>query len=86
MSSVSAIPVASLVKAGPAEGRHLARRLADELLASFPPAPTSMPEMLRTGSFARPDPAVIAAIYFHAISLVNDGWRDARVVEVGSLS
>ena len=74
---MNSIPVASLVTADPAGGRSLARRLADELFATLPPAPTSMPEMLRTGSSARPDPAVVAAIYFHAISVANNGWCPA---------
>ncbi len=75
MSAPSPAPVGTLVTASPAEGQSLARRLAAELIATFPPPPASMPEMLRTGSSARPDPVVVAAIYFHAISLANDGWR-----------
>lgn len=66
----------SLSTASPAEGQRLARVLANDLLAALPPAPSSMPEMMRTGA-ARPDPAVVAAIYFHAISLANAGWQAA---------
>jgi hypothetical protein len=59
----------------PAAGQRLARQFADELLAVLPDESATMPAMLRTGSAGRADPAVITAIYFHAISLANKGWR-----------
>ncbi|HEY8995436.1 MAG TPA: hypothetical protein VIM71_12280 [Lacunisphaera sp.] len=63
---------ASLHTATPAEGQALAWRLASGLLSTLPAA-GSMPEYLRTSS-NRPAPEVVAAIYFHAISLANSGW------------
>ena len=78
MNSAFPTSAPTLHTAGPDEGRRLARRLADELLAALPPVPVSMPELLRTGTTARPDPAVVAAIYFHAISLANGGWQARR--------
>jgi hypothetical protein len=61
----------------PVEGQALAWQLAKELLAVLPPR-ESMPEHLRT-SAGRPAPEVVAAIYFHAISLANSGWMDRRI-------
>lgn len=55
------------------EGQRLALRLADELLAALPAASPTMPEMLRTAA-PSPDRATLAAIYFHAIAVVNGGW------------
>ena len=50
----------SLSTATLAEGQKLARQLASDLLAALPPAPASMPEMLRTGPAL--GPAVTTAI------------------------
>ncbi len=66
--------VSCLTTPTPADGQRLARQLADELIASLPDTPATMPAMLRTDTARRPDPGVITAIYFHAISLANHGW------------
>lgn len=55
------------------EGQRLALRLADELLAALPAAPATLPDYLRTAA-PPPDRATLAAIYFHAIAIVNSGW------------
>ncbi len=70
------MPVSSLTTRTPADGQRLARQLADEMLASLPDAtPATAPAMLRTDTARRPDTGVITAIYFHAITLANQGWR-----------
>jgi hypothetical protein len=61
----------------PVEGQALAWRLARELLAALPDR-ESMADHLRT-SAGHPAPEVVAAIYFHAISLSNDGWTNRCV-------
>lgn len=55
------------------EGQRLALRLADDLLSALPAAPATLPDYLRTAA-PPPDRATVAAIYFHAIALVNAGW------------
>jgi hypothetical protein len=35
-----------------------------------------MPHLLRTHASNRPPIELVAAIYFHAISLANGGWRE----------
>lgn len=58
----------------PAEAQRLAGQLTRDLLTGLPAADASMQDMLRAAP--RTDPAVVTAIYFHAISLANDGWRE----------
>lgn len=65
---------ASLRTTSPAESQALADRLAQELLAKLP-EPADMAGYLRSGA-VRPDRGTVAAIYFHAISLANAGWRE----------
>lgn len=65
----------TLLTPTPADGQQLARKLAGELIASHYPTRETMPAMLRTSAAARPDPVVVTAIYFHAISLANNGWQ-----------
>lgn len=64
----------SLQTATPAEGQALAHQLATLVLREGSPTRATMAEMLR-----RPDDtppiALVAAIYFHAISIANRGWR-----------
>lgn len=67
----------TLLTPTPADGQHLARKLAGELIDSHAPARESMPAMLSTSTPARPDISVVTAIYFHAIALANNGWRGA---------
>jgi len=74
------MPASTLITATPADGQRLARQLADALLSALPSTPATMPEMLRTGANGQTNPTVIAAVYFHAISLVNDGWRGSAGV------
>lgn len=62
----------TLLTRTPTEGQALARRLADDLLATLP-APATVAAHVQTGA-ARPSPELVAAIYFHAISLANRGW------------
>jgi len=60
----------------PAEGQRLANHLTTDLLASLSATqPDTMPEHLRTAASAPPDAALVSAIYFHAISQANQGWR-----------
>lgn len=71
----SALPL-TLHTATPAEGHALARLLSADLLRHLPaPAAATMSEMLQTSPEARPSPHLVTAIYFHAISLANPGWR-----------
>jgi hypothetical protein len=65
----------TLITPTPVEGQQLARKLAQELVASHEPEPATMPAMLRNDTPPRPDVSLITAIYFHAISLANAGWR-----------
>ena len=65
----------TLLTPTPADGQRLARKLAGELIASHAPARESMPAMLSTSATTRPNAAVVTAIYFHAISLANNGWQ-----------
>jgi len=65
----------TLLTPTPADGQQLARKLAGELIASHAPARETMAAMLSTAALALPDVSVVTAIYFHAISLANDGWR-----------
>lgn len=64
----------SLQTSNAAEGHALARQLAALVLREGSPTRATMAEMLR-----RPDEAppveLVAAIYFHAISIANHGWR-----------
>ena len=75
----------TLLTPTPSHGQQLARKLAGELIASHAPARETMAAMLTT-SATRPDPAVVTAIYFHAIALANNGWRDAAVLTSSSPS
>jgi hypothetical protein len=69
----------TLLTPTPADGQQLARKLAGELIAAHTPAGSfSMPAMLSTSAPARPDVCLITAIYFHAISVANNGWRPAK--------
>lgn len=58
------------------EGQRLALRLADDLLSALPSTPATLPDYLHTAA-PPPDRATLAAIYFHAIALVNSGWPRA---------
>jgi hypothetical protein len=58
------------------EGQRIALRLADDLLAALPSAPATLADYLRTAT-SPPGRATLAAIYFHAIALVNAGWPRA---------
>lgn len=66
----------TLRTATPAEGQTLARHLAADLLDQMHPPPrATMAEMLQTPTEGRPSPQIVTAIYFHAITLANAGWR-----------
>jgi hypothetical protein len=67
--------LSTLLTATPADGQRLARQFTDTLLTSLPTKPATMPEMLRTGANRQIDSDLVTAIYFHAISVANDGWR-----------
>ena len=59
-----------------ASGQALARLLASQL----PPASAdagSMEANLRTANGRGIDPDLATAIYFHAIALANQGWKQA---------
>ncbi len=71
--SLMSAPV-SLYTTTLAEGQALAHTLATELCAASP-APQTMADQLKTNTAARPAPEIVAAIYFHAIALVNRGWQ-----------
>ena len=74
-ASPSALPL-TLHTATPAEGQDLARRLTADLLGQLhAPLHSTMAEMLQTPTEARPSPHIVTAIYFHAITLANAGWR-----------
>ncbi len=75
----------TLLTPTPADGQQLARKLAGELIASHTPARETMAAMLTT-SATRPDPAVVTAIYFHAISVANNGWRGTAGITSSSPS
>ena len=64
----------SLQTATPAEGQALAHQLATFVLREGSPTRATMAEMLRRPDDAPPI-ALVAAIYFHAISIANRGWR-----------
>lgn len=66
--------IPSLITASPHAGQELARQLAGSLLASLPDDTATMQAMLNTRGGGHPAPAVIIAIYFHAIALANGGW------------
>lgn len=67
----------TLAVATPAEGFTLARRLAESLVAATGTVHSvDMPVMLRPSAASRPSVELVAAIYFHAISIANAGWRD----------
>jgi len=67
----------TLSTATAAEGFSLARRLAEALVASTDSAfASTMPHLLRTQAGNRPSVELVAAIYFHAISIANSGWRE----------
>lgn len=68
----------TLLTPTPADGQQLARKLAGDLLASHVPADASMPAMLSTSVPTHPDVSIVTAIYFHAISIANNGWRSAH--------
>ncbi len=66
----------SLVTADLASGQALARQLASQLpLGSV--TDDSMAAHLRTSGDRGLDPELATAIYFHAISLANQGWKPA---------
>ena len=54
-------------------GRELAVRITSHLLPATASA-AAMPELLRTGG-AGVSREIVEAIYFHAISVANNGWR-----------
>lgn len=58
------------------EGQRLARELAGDLIASVPAPVKTAAELLRSGAGSQLDLVTVTAIYFHAISLANNGWRD----------
>ena len=66
----------TLNTATPAEGRALAHQFATTLFAaSAQPVPTSMADSFHSSAANRPSLESITAIYFHAISITNAGWR-----------
>ena len=65
----------TLLTATPAEGHALARSLATELAALATPPASTMAEMLQTPGETKPSPQLVTAIYFHAITLANAGWK-----------
>lgn len=65
----------SLLVPNPAAGQALARLLASQLPASPADADT-MEANLRTSPGRGIDPALATAIYFHAIALANQGWKN----------
>lgn len=72
----SPMKTTTLLTDTPAEGQLLANHLTTDLLASLSVTqPDTMPEHLRTAASAPPDAALVSAIYFHAISQANQGWR-----------